>query len=332
LWKRRRSSASSISRKARRGPEIGSGGADGFRGIGLCAFGAVDGQLGGASFATQLKRDVTVADRIGGDVRRKGVQDYAWALRTRLFRGQSEGALAHGLLKTAARKHAVHQAPLHRALPFDAFGQGREDVRQVAPHLPLVHHARQATSPWQHRQQRNLGKADRARGIIDQQDLVAGQRKLVAAPRGRSVERCQKLRPLVGRGVLHGEPRLVRELAEVHFEGMAALRQHVDVGARAKDAVQPAGDNDGAHFGMLEAQARHGVREFDIYAQVVRIEFKRVARDYGRFFGYGQRERSQRGIDGEAPVAVCRRICFEREPSGAAWPHIPSLYGGGQLA
>ena len=89
-------------------PEIGPGGADGFRRIGLCAFGPTYRQLGCAAFAIQSQLDVTVAYRVRGHFRRKCLQQDARPLQLRFLGGQREGALAHGLLKATARKHAVH--------------------------------------------------------------------------------------------------------------------------------------------------------------------------------------------------------------------------------
>ena len=102
----------------------------------------------------------------------------------------------------------------------------------------------------------------------------------------------------------------------------------MDVGACAKDAVEAAGDDHRAHFGMLEAQPHDGVGQFDIHAQIVGIELELVTRDNGRFFVDGERQRGQRRLNGDAPVAVVGWMCLECEPSGAAWPHIFSLYGG----
>src|SRR2546429_1703299 len=52
--------------------------------------------------------------------------------------------------------------------------------------------------------------------------------------------------------------------------GMAGHAQHEDVGARAEDAVAPAGDDDGAHLRMLEADAIERVVQLDVHAQVDR--------------------------------------------------------------
>ena len=71
------------------------------------------------------------------------------------------GALTHRFLKTAARKQAVHQAPLDGALPFDAFGQRGENVGQIAAHLAFIDHAREAAGAGQHAQKWDFGQADR---------------------------------------------------------------------------------------------------------------------------------------------------------------------------
>ena len=68
-------------------------------------------------------------------------------------------------------------------------------VGQVAAHLALVDHTSQAAGSRQHAQQRNFRQTDGAGAIVDQQDLIAGQRQLVAAAGGGAVQRGEKVRP-----------------------------------------------------------------------------------------------------------------------------------------
>src|SRR5690349_21989798 len=49
--------------------------------------------------------------------------------------------------------------------------------------------------------------------------------------------------------------RFVGEFAEVHLPGMRRESQHVDVGARAKQTLAPAGYDHAMHLRMLEADA-----------------------------------------------------------------------------
>src|SRR5260370_16254436 len=70
--------------------------------------------------------------------------------------------------------------------------------------------------------------------------------------------------------------RLVSEFAEVNFEGVRRRAQHVNVGAGAKDPRLQTGHHDGTNFRMFEAQALNGVGEFDVHAEVVRIELQLV--------------------------------------------------------
>ena len=58
---------------------------------------------------------------------------------------------------------------------------GAEDVGEVAAHLALVGHPGQAAGAGQHGEQRHLGQRHRRTCVVGQDDVVAGQRQLVAA-------------------------------------------------------------------------------------------------------------------------------------------------------
>ena len=87
----------------------------------------------------------------------------------------------------------VDELPLDRALALDALGERAEDVGEIAAHLPLVDDARQAAGAGQHAEQRRLRQAHRRVRVVDQQDLVAGERQLVAAAGADAVQRRQEL-------------------------------------------------------------------------------------------------------------------------------------------
>ena len=76
-------------------------------------------------------------------------------------------------------------------------------------------------------------------------------------------------------GVFNRQPGFVGELAEVHLPRVRRAAQHEDVRAGAEDALLQAGDDDGAGFGMLEADALDGVGELDVDAEIVRFSFSR---------------------------------------------------------
>jgi hypothetical protein len=145
--------------------------------------------------------------------------------------------------------------------------------------MALIHQTREAAGTRQHAQQRHFRQAHRGVAIVHQVDLFAGQRQLVATARGNAVARRYIVLPAVRAGVLNGQARFVGVFAEVDLEAVCGSGQHVDVGARAKDAIQAAGDDHRAHFGMLEAQPRHRVGQFDIHAKIVGIELELVAGD-----------------------------------------------------
>ena len=82
-------------------------------------------------------------------------------------------------------------------LAAHAFGGGAEDVGEVAAHLALVGHARQAAGAGQHAEQRHFGQAHGGGAVVDQHDLVAGERQLVAAAGAGAVQRGEELQARV---------------------------------------------------------------------------------------------------------------------------------------
>ena len=143
--------------------------------------------------------------------------------------------------------------------------------------MALVGQPRQSARAGKHAEQWNLGQADSAAPVIDQKNFVAGERELVAAAGAGAVDGREKLEPAVPRGIFEAVARLVGELAEIDFPGMAGDAEHEDVGAGAEHSLSRAGDDDRAHFRMLEADAIDGVVELDIDAEVVTVEFELVA-------------------------------------------------------
>ena len=95
--------------------------------------------------------------------------------------GELQRALRDLLLESAGRVHRVDEPPFHRAPAFDPFGDRAEEIREVAADLALVDDARQAAGAGQHAEQRRLRQADRRIAVVNQQDLVAGERQLVSA-------------------------------------------------------------------------------------------------------------------------------------------------------
>ena len=116
--------------------------------------------------------------------------------------------------------HGVDEAPVDRLLAAHAFGERAEVVGQVAAHLALVDDAREAAGAGQHAEQRHLGQRHGRRAVVDEQDLVAGEREFVAAAGADAVQRREELEAAVRARVLDAEARLVGELAEVHLEGV----------------------------------------------------------------------------------------------------------------
>ena len=186
--------------------------------------------------------------------------------------------VATRVLELARRVHRIDQAPLDRALSLDPFGNRAEDVRKIAPHLALVDDARQSARSRQDAQQRRLRQADRGIPVVHQQDLVAGERQLVAAAGADAVDRGEELEAGVLAGVLDREPCFVGELAEVHLPRVRRSAQHEDVRAGAEDALLEAGDDDRVDLRVLEPDTLHRVRELDVDAQVVGVQLETVVR------------------------------------------------------
>ena len=161
---------------------------------------------------------------------------------------------------TAARSR--RPAPTRAAcVPFDALGLRGEHVGEVAAHVALVDHPGQPAGAGQHGEQRHLGQRDRRRPIVDEQDLVARQRQLVAAAGRGAVDRGDHDLPAAGRHLLDAVAGLVRELAEVRPCGRASSRRASGCWRRRRTPCRaPPVTTTALHLGMLEAQPLHARR------------------------------------------------------------------------
>ena len=198
----------------------------------------------------------------------------------------------------------VHQPPLHGPVAADALRSGGEDVGQVAPDAALVDDPGQAAGARQHAEQRDLGEGHGRGVVVDQHDLVAGQRQLVAAAGRGAVDRGDRAEARVRRGVLQAVAGLVGELAEVHLPAVRRGGQHLDVGAGAEHAVLAAGDHQGLGLGVLEADALDGVVQLDVHAEVVAVHLQLVARHDAAVLGDVHREGGDLVGDRQRPVLV----------------------------
>src|SRR5262249_35927601 len=149
-------------------------------------------------------------------------------------RAERTGALPNGIRELTGRIHAIDEAPADCTLAFDALDERTEVVRDIPANVTLVHESREAARAGKDSQKRSLGQADHRTAIVYEQDLVAGQRQFISASRTDTVDGRQKLDAGVPAGVLDGQARLVRELAEVHFRGVRGFAQHEDIGAGAE--------------------------------------------------------------------------------------------------
>jgi hypothetical protein len=229
---------------------------------------------------------------------------------------QGGGCLLHRLVEAAQRCDLVDQVPLHGAPPLDALGNRAEDVGPVAAHLALVDEARQPPGAGQDAEQRQLGEGDGAAAIVDQQDVVGRQGELIATTTGGAVQRGQRLQAGVLAGLLQVEPRLVRELAEVHLEGVRRLPEHHDVGARAEDPLQGSREDQAAHLGMGEAQVLQRCRQLDVDAEVVAVQLEDVVVLQAAVLLDAHDQARDRPLHGQRPVDELVRADVEVEVLG----------------
>src|SRR5690606_26978450 len=154
--------------------------------------------------------------------------------------------------------------PIGGAFTFQAFLERTEEIGAVASYLALVRDPREPAGAGKHREQRKLGERHARIAVIGENDFVAGKRQLVAAARRRPLDDAEVVLTRRRARIFHGKARLVSELAEVHFVGMARAREHADIGARAEDALLARAEHDDLHAWMFEAQALHGIGKLDV--------------------------------------------------------------------
>jgi len=169
--------------------------------------------------------------------------------------GESTGALGDELPEPRRRRNMVDEPPGLRPIGAYTFGGRAEHIGEIAPDLALVDEPGQPTGTGQHAEQRDFRQADRARPVVDHNDLVAGESQLVAATGAGAVDRRDEFELRMGARILDAVARLVGEFAEIDFLCMARLAQHVDVGAGAEHALSAARQDHDAHFRMLESDA-----------------------------------------------------------------------------
>ena len=108
--------------------------------------------------------------------------------------------------------------------------------------------------------------------------------------------------------ILHPVSGFVGELAEVHLRGVTRLREHVDVRSRAKHAALPARHHDDVNRRVLEANPLQRIVQFDVDAEIVRIQLQLVSRTQPACLVDVHHQRGDRAVDLQLPVTVSRRI------------------------
>ncbi len=180
------------------------------------------------------------------------------------------------LIERGGGNQLVDQTPLQGALALDPLLDGAEHIGAITADVPLVDQTGQATSPGQDPEERDFGQRNRRRAVVDEHDVVGGQGELVATAGGISLQGREVSLTGVGGGVLDGVPGLVGELAEVDLERVRRHGEHSDVGPGAEDAVVQRPNHHRPHLGVFEAETLHRVRQFDVHAEVVRVQLHLV--------------------------------------------------------
>ena len=306
-----------LAKRAQRPPLVASGQNLGGRRR-LLSRGRLHGEIRRTSPAIEGHRHGRIADGPVGDGRvERSQHDPRSARGTIGHGGEFARASSHRFLEPAGGPHRVHEPPLDRALPFDAFHERAEEVRAVASHATFVDDAGETASAWEHAEQRRFGQADRRVAIVHQENLIARERELVPAARARAVDRREELEARMPARVLDRESRLVGELAEVHLPGVRRRAQHHDVRAGAEDPLLQAVDHDRAHAGMFEADALQCVGELDVDAEVVRIQFEPVVRRQTGVFADIHRQCGDRAVERELPVPIPIGMGVEGDRAGS---------------
>ncbi len=217
------------------------------------------------------------------------------------------GSLGDLLVEFGVLDDLVDEPPFGGALAADAFLGGAEDVGTVAPDLPLVGHAGEASRTGQHGKQRHFRQRNARGAVIGEDDVIAGECQFVAAA-GAGAPHCRDvvLAAFLARR-FEGVPGLVGELAEIHLVGVGGPAQHADIGAGAEDIVLAAPHDDGAHLRMLETHPLDDVRQLDIHTEIIGIELELIALEQAAILVDIHEERRHIAVILDTPVAVLVR-------------------------
>ena len=276
--------------------------------------------------ALEFDRDRAVLDAVRRKrPRQRHELDAAACAIARRLRRKFLGARRNRLVEFRARHHVVDQPPFDRALAFDAFLGGAEHVGVVAPHFALVGHAGEPAGAGQNRKQRQFRQRHRRRAVVDQHDVIGGEREFIAAAGRGAVDGADRFEPGILAQILDAVAGLVGELAEIDLMGVACAGQHADIGAGGKHPRLRRAQHDDAHLRMLEAQPLDRVGKLDIDAEIVGIEFQIVAFEQRALFvdvhhrASPPRRRPRASNGDSAPARSGNRSASCRSPRGAAW-------------
>ncbi len=97
--------------------------------------------------------------------------------------------------------------------------------------MALVGHAGQATGARQNAQQRHFRQRHAAGAVIDQNNLIAGQRQFVATTGTCAVDGSNEFQTTVAAAVFDAIAGFVGEFAEIDLPCVGGQTQHEDIGA-----------------------------------------------------------------------------------------------------
>ena len=195
----------------------------------------------------------------------------------------------------------VDQPPAPGPLTAGTLRLGAEDVNQVGANTTLVDEPDEPTGCRKLPHHGHLGQGHCGAAVVDEKDLIGGHGELVARPGGRAVERGQPPLPGIGAGVFDVAPDFVGERGDAGSAGRRRSRRLPVADLGAEGVLRGAHHHHRPDLGVFEAQALHGVGEFDVHPQEP-AEPEVVGGL--TVFGDVEGQDRDRGLDRERPVPV----------------------------
>ena len=228
------------------------------------------------------------------------------------------------------------------------FGTTSSTSRHSTARLPLTPSSMvQNTSAWSRRTLRlsatrvrppvpgstassgTSGSDTDGRAVVGQDDVVGGERQLIAAAGRGAVDGADDS---AGRNSRSASSMPLRvslvNLQKLTLWAWRRAGQHADIGAGAEHRGScPSAAPPPCTSRMLEAQPLHGVGELDIDAEIVGIQLELIAFEQAAVLVDVHGQRRDLAVDVELPMPVARRIGLEIDPRSAVRPAARSATG-----